>query len=101
MLNEGIDVPDVNLVVFLRVTHSRRIFIQQLGRGLRIREGKFTVRILDFVADVRRIAAGMSFNLEAENVAQKVKGKESIRFPDGKIVQFSNDRALEYFREYL
>ncbi len=101
MLNEGIDVPDVNLVVFLRVTHSRRIFIQQLGRGLRIREGKSTVRILDFVADVRRIAAGMNFNLEAENVAQRVKGKESIRFPDGKIVQFSNDRALEYFREYL
>ncbi len=101
MLSEGIDVPDVNLVVFLRVTHSRRIFIQQLGRGLRIREGKSTVRILDFVADVRRIAAGMSFNLEAGNVAQKLKEKESVRFPDGKIVQFSNDKALEYFREYL
>ena len=35
MLNEGIDVPDVNLVAFMRVTHSRRIFLQQLGRGLR------------------------------------------------------------------
>ena len=31
ILNEGIDVPDVELVVFARVTHSRRIFVQQLG----------------------------------------------------------------------
>ena len=36
IFNEGIDVPDVNILVFQRVTHSRRIFIQQLGRGLRI-----------------------------------------------------------------
>src|SRR5690606_32334330 len=35
IFNEGIDVPDVNILVFQRVTHSRRIFIQQLGRGLR------------------------------------------------------------------
>lgn len=40
ILNEGVDVPDVNLIVFARVTHSRRIFVQQLGRGLRLREGK-------------------------------------------------------------
>ncbi|MBC7077076.1 MAG: DEAD/DEAH box helicase family protein, partial [Synergistales bacterium] len=33
VLNEGIDVPDVNILVFLRATHSRRIFVQQLGRG--------------------------------------------------------------------
>ena len=36
IFNEGIDVPDVNILVFQRVTHTRRIFIQQLGRGLRI-----------------------------------------------------------------
>ena len=40
VMNEGIDVPDVNILVFLRATHSRRIFVQQLGRGLRISEGK-------------------------------------------------------------
>ena len=36
IFNEGVDVPDVNILCFLRVTHSRRIFVQQLGRGLRI-----------------------------------------------------------------
>ena len=59
VLNEGVDVPDVNLVVFQRVTHSRRIFVQQLGRGLRLAEGKDKVIVLDFVSDVRRFAAGL------------------------------------------
>lgn len=59
VLNEGVDVPDVNLVVFQRVTHSRRIFVQQLGRGLRLAPGKDKVIVLDFVSDVRRFAAGL------------------------------------------
>ena len=60
IFNEGIDVPDVNILVFQRVTHSRRIFIQQLGRGLRISEGKDKVIVLDFVSDIRRFAAGIN-----------------------------------------
>lgn len=101
MLNEGIDVPDVNLVAFLRVTHSRRIFVQQLGRGLRISEGKSNVRVLDFVADIRRIAAGLRLNKEALKFAGRAEKKEFIRFHDGRIVHFSNDRALSFFQEYL
>ncbi|MFD1775423.1 DEAD/DEAH box helicase family protein [Paenibacillus rhizophilus] len=60
ILNEGIDVPDVNIIVFQRVTHSRRIFIQQLGRGLRLSKDKDKVIVLDFVSDIRRFAAGIS-----------------------------------------
>lgn len=60
IFNEGIDVPDANILVFQRVTHSRRIFIQQLGRGLRISEDKNKVIVLDFVSDIRRFAAGLS-----------------------------------------
>ncbi len=59
ILNEGVDVPDVNILCFARVTHSRRIFVQQLGRGLRLREGKKRVTVLDFVSDLRRIAAAL------------------------------------------
>ena len=59
VFNEGIDVPDVNIIVFQRVTHSRRIFIQQLGRGLRISDDKDKVIVLDFVSDIRRFAAGI------------------------------------------
>ncbi len=57
ILNEGVDVPNVNLVAFARVTHSRQIFIQQLGRGLRVAPGKDKLIVLDFVTDVRRIKA--------------------------------------------
>ena len=56
VLNEGVDVPDVNILAFARVTHSRRIFVQQLGRGLRLRPGKTHVEVLDFVSDLRRLA---------------------------------------------
>lgn len=101
MLNEGIDVPDVNVVVFLRVTHSRRIFVQQLGRGLRLQGGKSTVRVLDFVADIRRIAAGLRLNKEAADFAGRSTKKETLRLPNGRVVQFSNDRALDFFSEYL
>lgn len=64
LLNEGIDVPDVDLVVFQRVTHSRRIFVQQLGRGLRLAEGKKKVVVLDFVSDVNRFAEGVRMRSE-------------------------------------
>lgn len=66
LLNEGIDVPDVNFIVFARVTHSRRIFIQQLGRGLRLRAGKERVTVLDCVSDLRRIAEVSAFRAQVE-----------------------------------
>jgi superfamily II DNA or RNA helicase len=98
MLNEGIDVPDVNLVAFMRVTHSRRIFIQQLGRGLRVKPGKSKVLVLDFVADIRRVAAGLRLNQEA---IERGSDPEVIRFKDGRIVKFDNDIPATFFDEYL
>ncbi|MFU0841770.1 MAG: DUF3427 domain-containing protein [Burkholderia sp.] len=49
VFNEGVDIPEVNQVIFLRPTQSPIIFIQQLGRGLRKADGKDFVVILDFV----------------------------------------------------
>jgi superfamily II DNA or RNA helicase len=66
IFNEGVDVPDVNIIVFQRVTHSRRIFIQQLGRGLRLAPGKEKVIVLDFVSDIRRFAAGLDLKDKLE-----------------------------------
>ena len=100
MLNEGVDVPDVNLIVFLRVTHSRRIFIQQLGRGLRLAEGKTIVRVLDFVSDIRRVAAAMDINRSAKEYADRDPDRV-IRYPTGSIVIFEGDESLSFFREYL
>jgi superfamily II DNA or RNA helicase len=98
MLNEGIDVPDVNLIAFMRVTHSRRIFLQQLGRGLRLSEGKQAVIVLDFVADIRRIAAGLEMNRTAK---ERGSLPEVVRYKDGRIVHFENDVPTTFFDEYL
>ena len=48
-LSEGIDVPEMNVVLFLRPTESLTVFLQQLGRGLRHSPGKDCLTVLDFV----------------------------------------------------
>ena len=97
VFNEGIDVPDVNLLVFLRVTHSRRIFVQQLGRGLRWKPGK-VVRVLDFVSDIRRIAALV--HMETEHEAWQGQRPLEVSVPD-RIVHFENDEKASFFSEWL
>ncbi len=52
LYNEGIDIPEVNAVLFLRPTQSPVVFQQQLGRGLRLMPGKDSCLVLDFVAQV-------------------------------------------------
>ena len=47
--NEGVDIPEVNTVLFLRPTESLTIFLQQLGRGLRLAENKDCLTVLDFI----------------------------------------------------
>jgi superfamily II DNA or RNA helicase/HKD family nuclease len=76
VLNEGLDVPEVNTVLFLRPTESLTIFLQQLGRGLRHFPGKDCLTVLDFVGQVHRryridrklkaLLAKRRFNIEAE-----------------------------------
>jgi superfamily II DNA or RNA helicase len=54
VLNEGLDVPEVNTVLFLRPTESLTVFLQQLGRGLRHSPGKDCLTVLDFVGQAHR-----------------------------------------------
>ena len=49
LYNEGVDIPEVNTILFLRPTESMTVFLQQLGRGLRLCEGKECLTVLDFV----------------------------------------------------
>ena len=52
--NEGVDIPEVNTVLFLRPTESLTIFLQQLGRGLRLSEEKECLTILDFIGQANK-----------------------------------------------
>ena len=53
IFNEGVDIPEVDTLLFLRPTESLTIFLQQLGRGLRLADGKECCTILDFVGNSR------------------------------------------------
>ena len=54
LYNEGVDIPEVNTILFLRPTESLTIFLQQLGRGLRLSEGKECVTVLDFIGQANK-----------------------------------------------
>ena len=51
ILNEGVDIPAINTVLFLRPTESSTIFLQQLGRGLRKYQNKQYLTVLDFIGN--------------------------------------------------
>lgn len=97
VMNEGIDVPDVNVLVFLRATHSRRIFVQQLGRGLRIDESKEKVIVLDFVSDIRRMADMIELNNEGKTKGEKY---EVVYLKNG-FVSFSANEMERFVEEWL
>ncbi len=54
LYNEGVDIPSLDTVLFLRPTESLTLFLQQLGRGLRLHEEKSHLTILDFIAPQHR-----------------------------------------------
>lgn len=80
----------------MRATHSRRIFVQQLGRGLRIKPGKDKVVVLDFVTDLRRVAEVS----ELERMAGRNAPTETL--PLGRhLIQFSDESAGSYLMEWV
>ena len=54
LYNEGVDLPALNTVLFLRPTESLTVFLQQLGRGLRLHPGKDHLMVLDFIGQAHR-----------------------------------------------
>ncbi|RKI74116.1 DNA helicase [Corallococcus sp. AB049A] len=97
LFNEGVDVPDVDLVVFMRATHSRRIFVQQLGRGLRISKTKDKVIVLDFVTDLRRIAEVLELDraTRRESIERLSLGAQLINFNDYSAGSFLREWVLD------
>lgn len=88
MFNEGVDIPEVDMVMFLRPTQSGIVFLQQLGRGLRTSKGKEYLNVLDFIGNYR--FAGKNITLLSE---QKFTGSLSqlyaeSHYPDGCLVDF-------------
>lgn len=97
--NEGVDIPEVNTILFLRPTESLTVFLQQLGRGLRLSEGKECLTVLDFIGQ-----ANKNYNFESKfaallantnrNVASEIKNG-FISAPKGCYIQLEK-KVKEY-----
>lgn len=94
LFNEGVDVPDVDMITFMRVTHSRRIFVQQLGRGLRVSPNKTKVVVLDFVSDLRRIS-------EVIELERAAKGDVEHLNLLGGVIQFREAGAGSFMLDWM
>ncbi|WP_026477586.1 DEAD/DEAH box helicase [Alkaliphilus transvaalensis] len=99
LYNEGVDIPEVNTVLFLRPTESLTIFLQQLGRGLRLADGKECLTVLDFVGQAHK-----NYNFEEKFRALIGKTKHSVKhyvengfhnLPKGCFIQLEK-QAKEY-----
>lgn len=100
--NEGVDIPEVDLVMFLRPTESYTVFLQQLGRGLRKAENKDFLTVLDFIGNYKRahliplILSGRNPQSERDQV-YKIRDL-SLALAEGCTVNFDM-RLLDVFEE--
>ncbi|MCM3439358.1 DUF3427 domain-containing protein [Metabacillus halosaccharovorans] len=99
LYNEGIDIPEINTILFLRPTESLTVFLQQFGRGLRLAEGKECLTVLDFVGQAHE-----NYHFEEKFRVLIGKTKHSVRhcvehgffnLPKGSFIQLEK-KAKEY-----
>lgn len=101
LFNEGIDIPETNLLVFLRYTGSHSIWLQQLGRGLRRTKNKEFVHVLDFVGsldriyDVRNLARAVA-DMPADRELGEAGPDDALREPTA--VHHDNGMEVTYNR---
>ena len=99
MFNEGVDIASLDMVMFLRPTESPVVFLQQLGRGLRIYKGKEYLNVLDFIGNYEK--AGKAPLLLSGEQSFNKKGSceyQDLEYPDDCIVDFDM-RLIDLFKE--
>lgn len=99
MFNEGVDIAALDMVMFLRPTESPTVFLQQLGRGLRISKGKEYLNVLDFIGNYEK-AGRAPLLLSGAKALEEKKAHDysSIEYPDDCIVDFDM-RLIDLFKE--
>ena len=100
MFNEGLDVPAIDMVMFLRPTQSPTIFLQQLGRGLRKSKDKEYLNVLDFIGNYKK-ANLVPFLLSGKeySASECKKNKQGdYEFPEECIVDF-DFKIIDIFKK--
>ncbi len=108
IFNEGVDIPEINTLLLLRPTQSPVIFQQQIGRGLRLADGKESCLVLDFVGVY---GEGFRFDTLLRTLTGQTRGqlKEAVEngfglLPTGCHIQFdrvARERVLSSLRNAL
>lgn len=99
MFNEGVDIPSVDMVMFLRPTESPIVFLQQLGRGLRKSKGKEYLNVLDFIGNYEK-AGSVRYLLTGSSKLERGSYDPADRsdFPDDCQIDFDM-RLIDLFSE--
>ena len=99
MFNEGVDIPSVDMVMFLRPTESPIVFLQQLGRGLRKSMGKEFLNVLDFIGNYEK-AGRVRFLLTdgATSAESPYDPSDRSNFPDDCLIDFDM-KLIDLFEE--
>lgn len=99
MFNEGVDIAALDMVMFLRPTESPIVFLQQLGRGLRISQGKEYLNVLDFIGNYEKAGRTPLLLSGGKDFAEKVnRVYMELEYPDDCIVDFDM-RLIDLFKE--
>ncbi len=80
LFNEGVDVPEIDTVLFLRPTESATVFLQQLGRGLRRTNAKDCLTVLDFIGNASR---NFRFDLRYRAITGATRAEVVAQVEDG------------------
>jgi len=100
IFNEGVDIPEIDTVMFLRPTESYVVFLQQLGRGLRKHQNKSKLTVIDFIGNYKR-AHYKPLLLAGKNpmLAERIHIEpDNLLYPEGCQVTFDL-RVIDLFRE--
>jgi superfamily II DNA or RNA helicase len=100
MFNEGLDIPSIDMVMFLRPTQSPTVFLQQLGRGLRKYKDKKYLNVLDFIGNYKK-ADLLPFLLSGKTYS-RIEAKKGIfneeEYPEDCRVDF-DFRIIDVFKK--
>lgn len=96
LFNEGVDFPDLRVLLFLRPTESKTVFIQQLGRGLRLCNGKENVVILDFISNYEKAGKIREYLAKGKDEQKNAKGRvEKVVYEYSPKCEVHFDAAVE------
>lgn len=85
LFNEGTDLPAIDTVLMLRPTESKILFLQQLGRGLRLHKGKQHLVVIDFIGNHKSFLTkpvALHNSHSVRQVSEQIKQQETT-LPDG------------------